>query len=229
MGGCCATPTGAVERVGDRFHDLMGFTAAESGELVASGHPDLRSEELLVDGRPPLLGLVESDDGVRWQPQSLLGEVDFHVIELAHDQIYGWDSTSGTLQVSSDGRAWDVRSTIDVHDLAVSPDDPDVLLAAGSGPLLRSTDGGREWSAISPAPALTLIEWDDQGTVGAGPDGSLFRSADGLEWTRSADGIGVPEALEVDGDVVYLAVEGQGIHRSLDRGGTTELFIRAGG
>ncbi len=55
-------------RVGDRYHDTMGFTVVGPDHFLASGHPDGR-ERL-----PPLLGLIESRDaGESWQAISLLG------------------------------------------------------------------------------------------------------------------------------------------------------------
>jgi hypothetical protein len=51
----------------------MGFTVLGSGRFLGSGHPDLR--EAREKGLPPLLGLIESQDGGRsWVPISLLGE-----------------------------------------------------------------------------------------------------------------------------------------------------------
>jgi hypothetical protein len=67
---------GTARRVGDRYHDLMGFTIAGPDDFLASGHPDLNDQTLLKPEAPPLLGLVASDDGQDWQPVSLLGEVD---------------------------------------------------------------------------------------------------------------------------------------------------------
>jgi len=99
---------GKITALGDTTHDLMGFTVAGPGDLLASGHPDLGDESLQVQGKAPLLGLVGSNDGVRWQPLSLLGDVDFHSLVTAHEQVYGLDSQTGALMVSSDRREWDV-------------------------------------------------------------------------------------------------------------------------
>lgn len=56
---------GNVERIADRYQDTMGFTVAGPDEFLASGHPDLRDKELQVEGKPPLLGLIESPDAGR--------------------------------------------------------------------------------------------------------------------------------------------------------------------
>lgn len=49
---------GRVERIADRHQDTMGFTIAGPDRFLASGHPDMRDENLRVDGKPPLLGLA---------------------------------------------------------------------------------------------------------------------------------------------------------------------------
>ena len=65
-----ATPTGLPwwtmapsKRSGPATHDLMGFTVARPNDLLASGHPDLRDEELSLEEKPPLLGLDHTTDG----------------------------------------------------------------------------------------------------------------------------------------------------------------------
>jgi hypothetical protein len=112
---------GRAERVGDRRHDLMGFTAVGPRDFIASGHPDLTGSELNKPDTPPLLGLVTSSDGVEWQPVSLFGQADFHALVAAHDRIYGWDSTGGRFMVTVHRTAWEVRSQVQLLDFAVSP------------------------------------------------------------------------------------------------------------
>jgi hypothetical protein len=47
---------------------------------------------------------------------------------------------------ADDGASWDVRSTLDMFDFAVSPTDPDLLLATTTTQgIVRSIDGGRTW------------------------------------------------------------------------------------
>lgn len=87
----------------DRFDDLMAAAIERDGTLIASGHPDLSREDLRVEGEPPLLGLVESEDESMWTPRSLLGDVDFHALTVADGRLYGADSTSARVLVSDDG------------------------------------------------------------------------------------------------------------------------------
>lgn len=82
-----------ITRVTERYHDLMGFTVVGPGDYLASGHPDLQVDELQAPGKPPLLGLVASDDGVEWEPISLLGETDRLLVAVADRGIL--ESTDG--------------------------------------------------------------------------------------------------------------------------------------
>jgi hypothetical protein len=63
----------------------MGFTVTGPDDFLGSGHPDGR------DRLPPFLGLIRSvDAGRSWEPVSLLGRRDFHVLEAAGRRIYGF-------------------------------------------------------------------------------------------------------------------------------------------
>jgi hypothetical protein len=199
-----------VARVGDAYHDLMGFTVAGPDRFLASGHP------LLVEDRlPPHLGLISSDDaGQTWRSVSLLGEVDFHALRHAHDRVYGWDSTSATFMVSADGRDWDRRAAVPIIDFAVSPTDPDVVLAgtqdgAGGVQLIRSDDGGREFTPADgpPAARLSWVAPDRLWVVDVG--GTVWRSSDGGgSWTEVGRLDGPPEAFLDTGEELYAAEHG---------------------
>ena len=140
---------GRAVRVANRAQDTMGFSIVGPGSFIGSGHPDPREDDV----RPPLLGLIESDDrGETWDRISLHGEADFHALHAAHGNVYGYDSTSGTFMVSRDREEWDRRSRLPMADFAVDPADPDSLLATTKGGVLRSTDGGRSWAAVADAP-----------------------------------------------------------------------------
>jgi hypothetical protein len=76
---------GAGHRVANHYQDTMGFTVVGPDHFLGSGHPDFRDTQLYQPGRRPLLGLIESRDAGRsWQPLSLLGEADFHALQVAH-------------------------------------------------------------------------------------------------------------------------------------------------
>ena len=218
---------GRAHAIGEGRHDLMAFTAGVDGELLASGHPDLSSEELRAPGRPPLLGLIGSIDGGRtWEPRALLGEVDFHALTVDHDAIAGIDGASESMLVSSDGDTWDVRGDLAGQDLAADPTDPEAFVAVlYDGELTQSRDGGRSWTAVD-APPLSAIEWHRNGLVGLGPDGEI-QVSDRPEgtWTRIADLDGTGEALLVTEGSWFAAVEGPAVLSSNDAGRTWQTLL----
>jgi hypothetical protein len=222
---------GGATRVADRYQDTMGFTVLGPDHFIGSGHPDLRDQRLLKAGRPPLLGLVESRDAGRtWNPASLLGEADFHVLEVAHGNVYGFDATGGRFMVSRDRRRWKTRSSASLLDFAVSPRDGEFIVAATERGLVRSVDGGRRWRPSS-GPAVALLEWDRPEALWAvAADGQAWVSADaGRTWERRGQLGGPPEALLAQAGTLYAAVHQQGIHRSTDHGASWRLLYSPNG
>lgn len=216
-----------IEAVGTATHDLMGFTVAGPDDLLASGHPDLRDDELVVEDKPPLLGLVHSADGERWQPLSLLGEVDFHSLVAAHGQVYGLDSQTSALMVSADRKTWETRSEeLPFVDFAVSPEDAELLVANTQTGIARSDDGGRSWTDLSNERVL-FLSWTSDGLFGVSPEGNVLRSDGGGDsWESLGRVDGSPEALLVSGDSVYVAVTDAGIMRSTDGGESFEFLVQ---
>ena len=217
---------GGASRVADRHQDTMGFTVIGPDHFIASGHPDFQDPKLLKAGRPPLLGLVESRDaGHTWEPASLLGEVDFHVLEVAHASVYGFDATSGRFMVSSDRRRWQTRSTTSLVDFAVSPRDSEQILAATDRGLMRSVDGGRQWRPAG-GPAVALLDWDrPEALWGVAADGRLWVSADsGRTWQRRGELGGPPEAFLAQAGTLYAAVHTQDIRSSSDGGASWQTL-----
>ncbi|MFI2213889.1 F510_1955 family glycosylhydrolase [Streptomyces sp. NPDC020141] len=208
---------GGPQLVGDRKDDFMGFTVAGKGRFLASGHP--------APGRdaPANLGLIEStDSGVTWKDRSLVGEVDFHSLEYAHDTIYGYDSTNGLLRVSEDGERWEKRAELAALDLAVSPDDPDTVLATTESGLTRSTDGGKTFGSGT-KPLMAFVSWPAADALyGVDPSGGLSLSADGGKSWRKAGTVpgGAPQALTAIDDRRLIAATQDGVYESKDGGKT---------
>jgi hypothetical protein len=219
-----------VSRVADRYQDTMGFTVVGPDHFIASGHPSFQDPKLLKPGRPPLLGLVESRDAGRtWEPLSLLGEVDFHVLDVAHGTVYGFDATSGRFMVSRDRRRWQTRSTTSLVDFAVNPRDGQLILATTERGLIRSTDGGRHWRPAG-GPLVAVLDWDRPDALwGVASDGQVWASADaGRTWQRRGELGGPPEAFLAQDGTLYAAVEEQGIRRSTDGGASWVTLYTAG-
>lgn len=145
-------------RVGDSKQDTMGFSVIGPDRFVGSGHPDFRTD------LPPLLGLIESTDkGQSWEPISLLGDADFHVLRAAGERVYGYDSSNDRLLVSADaGRTWEeVERPAPLVDLVTDPNDSQHVVASGvsdiSQGLYESRDGGRTWKEMGNQ--VGLLAW----------------------------------------------------------------------
>lgn len=217
---------GRASRIGNA-QDTMGFTVAGPGRYLGSGHPDFTEDD------EPLLGLIESvDAGQSWSPVSLRGEADFHVLRTRHDSVWGYDSTSGTVMVSRDGRTWDRRSRLTLRDFVVSPGTPNQLLATTEHGLMRSGTGGRSWKEVPGAPALVVLAWPRSDVLyGVDAEGVLHMSGDaGDTWASLGSTGGQPEALSATDAQplnVHVAVRDRGIVASSDGGRTfTDAYVQ---
>lgn len=208
-------------RVGDGYQDTMGFTVAGANRFLGSGHPDLTQD------LPPLLGLIESTDaGESWDPVSLLGEADFHVLRFAGQRVYGYDASNDRLMVSGDtGRSWtEVQRPAPLVDLVVDPTDDRHVLAAAAGQLdsglYESRDGGENWRRVGNA--VGLLAWPASSrlyVVDGG--GRVFSSRDGRDLRPRGEIGGEPAALLAQGAAeLYAALHDGTIKQSTDGGAT---------
>ncbi len=210
-------------RIADRYQDTMGFSIVGPNRFLGSGHPDAREQTL-----PPLLGLIESQDaGKTWEPISLLGEADFHVLRSAGKHVYGYDASSDRLLASADeGQTWqELDKPASIVDLAADPGDAQRLVATAIGSfdqgLYASLDGGESWERLNDA--VGLLAWpaperlylvDETGTT-------LISSDGGGRLTERGDIGGQPAALlAVDEDELYVALHDGTVKRSTDGGAT---------
>ncbi|MBM2822566.1 MAG: hypothetical protein HW413_1312 [Thermoleophilia bacterium] len=207
-------------RVGDSYQDTMGFTVVGENRFLGSGHPDLRTD------LPPLLGLLESTNAGRsWEPISLLGEADFHVLRSVGERVYGYDASNDRLLVSADaGRTWaEAERPAPLVDLAPDPRDPRHLVAAGasnlSQGLYESRDDGRSWEHIGDSVGLLAWPVRDQLFLVDG-DGSVSVSTNaGRSFERRGSIGGQPAAfLGQDADELFVALHDGTIKRSTDGG-----------
>ena len=217
---------GTATQIADRWQDTMAFTVTGPNTFLGSGHPDLR-EDL-----PPHLGLIESTDAAEtWTPVSLQGEADFHALEVAGTNTYGFDSVSGRLVVSADRQEWTAIAAVPVIDLAWLGEDPDTILAATPRGLVEYDLDGTS-RKLGNAPALVWIDSPAPGElVGVTAQGKVYSttSVDAGRWRRAPAVVeGTPQALEATGDAWYVATE-SGIHRSGDRGARWEHLVGAAG
>lgn len=208
---------GSYRRIGAEVHDLMAMTRDPSGDIVASGHPDLRLEQYRVEGAPSFLGLARSpDDGQTWEILSLLGEADFHAIVPNETGLLAGDSTGTIWRFDPDGDGQPVGSIpFDINDLAVSPDNAAAVVATSyEGDVAVSDDAGQTWTLQQGPPLITEIEWTIGGVLGATVDGELWAAASPAgPFERVGDVPGEVEALLVSDDRVWAATHGGQIYR----------------
>lgn len=213
---------GQATRVANRHQETKALAVFGPRHLLASGHPDPR------ENLPAKLGLVESTDGgLTWQSVSLAGQADFHTLTLRHGTVYGYDSSSQRFLASSDRQQWDSRAELPMADVVVSPSDAAVVLAVSEQQLMRSSDGGRTFTPVDPAPELAVLTWpasDELFAVGA--DGRVYVSTDaGRTWSEQGRVDGVPQAIATGSSELFVATD-TGIYVSADGAQTFALRYR---
>jgi len=214
-----------AQRIGDSRQDTMGFSVAGPDDFLGSGHPDIG--EAIEKNLPPLLGLIESRDAGRtWNPISLSGEADFHVLRFAGNRVYGYDASNDRLLVSPDrGRTWtEVTRPTPLLDLAVDRTNSDRAVASGEGGLYLTRDGGRTWRRLTPS--IGLLAWPSPRRLYlVDTDGSVLRSTDvGNRWSAVGNVNGTPTAfLAQSDDELYVAIHDGTIKQSKDAGRTWSL------
>ena len=206
--------TGHAERVADRWQDTMAFTMVGPNHFMASGHPDQR------ENLPVHLGLIESTDAAEtWEPVSLQGKADFHALEAAGDLLYGYDSVTGRLMVSSDHRDWRTLDRVQVADLAADPSQPTRVLATTADGVVSYRADGSPQTPVVGAPPLMLLDWPTANLlIGVSVDRDVYRSSDGGgSWQRSDGPPGAVQAVDINGSSWFIATDA-GLFRSTDDG-----------
>ena len=222
--GLWRSPPGEArsERVGESRQDTMGFTVAGPDNFLGSGHPDPKAR--VERGLPPHLGLIRSTDaGQTWQPISLGGQADFHVLRAFRGRIYGFDAGNGRLLISRDaGRTWRERpSPGELIDLAVNPKDPRRLVATTDRGLFSSTDEARSWSRLGTQAGL--LAWPRRERLYLlAANGGVFTSDDsGGKWLPAGEIAGPPAAfLAASAHEMYAALHDGTVKLSTDGGRT---------
>jgi hypothetical protein len=211
----------SATRIGDSRQDTMGFTVVGPDRFLGSGHPDARSD------LPPLLGLIRSEDAGRtWEPVSLLGEADFHVLRARGRLVYGFDATHARLLVSPDGgRRWQPRSPpAPVIDLAVDPRDAAHVVASTEAGVFVSGDEARTWRPIDRSRA-GLLAWTSAGLTLVDGRGSVYTAGAGRRFERVGGIGGPPAALASDGEDLYVALHTNEVKLSTDHGRTWTVRV----
>jgi hypothetical protein len=133
-------------------NDYMGFSPTDDG-FYASGHPG--QDSML----PNPLGIMKStDNGETMEEIVLSGEADFHTMAAGYYNhlLFVQSPEDNSLmeagsfyRSSDDGKTWGRVSAKwlqdDIMSVAVHPEDPDYIAAAGSKGIYLSEDGGESF------------------------------------------------------------------------------------
>jgi hypothetical protein len=218
----------AAGPVGGLDFDPMGFTIA-NGVAYASGHPGPTTPDTF--GSPNLGLITSSDGGETWINVSLTDEVDFHglavVAGVGEARVFGLDSGRQLLQVSLDGgTTWADGAELVARDLLAVGER---LYATTPDGLVASDDNGATFTVVAGAPPLFLVAADTSGALaGVDTSGTIWRTDAGGSWMAGGTVSGTPQALDVEGDRIYVA-DDRGIAFTDDAGGTwTVVSLQAG-
>ncbi len=184
-----ASEDGRWGRIGDEF-DVMALTDVE-GILLASGHPGPG-----FNFPDPVGLLASSDGGETWEAKSLVGEVDFHLLEASGPTVFGVAANYGVLLKSTDsGSTWSSLEVPSMTDLAVNPTNSESVALATETGLHVSTDGGTSFRLIRTAVKPQLLDWSTLGLFGATEDSVWRWNEDVEEWNLIQDGFGAIQGL----------------------------------
>jgi hypothetical protein len=212
--GLFRQPTGeAPFLVGEQF-DVMGFTI-DGARWLASGHPGAGSDA------PADLGLRQStDQGATWQQLSLAGQADFHRLAAGGDIVLGVNAGDGMLWRSVDGgTTWEAAGPGPV-DIAVNPNNPELVVGTTPMGPIRSSDAGTTWQPLDGAPQIALLAWAKERLWGVDVDGTVYWSQDdGTTWRSAGQVPGGPTAMAASTTRIAV-LTGDTIWESVDQGNT---------
>jgi len=200
------------ELVGELYHDLMGLEALADGRLIASGHPDLRTD------LPVLSGFRVSEDGGRtWEAISLAGQADLHALIPSDGTLFAYDSSGERFLRSTDGGAsWEEGGGLaQTADLVVSEE---TLLAATDAGLFASTDRGDTWERRGEE-TVTSLAVSELRLYAATVGGALLRSPDGgTSWEPVPDAPGEIDLVRAVAGGLWVATHTNAILRGEPEG-----------
>jgi len=199
---------------------------------------------LLYAGTPAGIFKGVADGSANWVSIGVpaMGSVTSIAVDPVDAQtIYATSATGGIFKSTDGGTTWSTinqgLTTTDIRSILVHPKNKNLIYAGGVGTLFQSTDGGGRWTPIDlgsldnvanplPTASVKSIISGSNGILYSGGSAGVFKSVDqGKSWTLMNTRLasGEVQALVTDPSqpgVVYAAIAGFGIYKSLDGGGS---------
>jgi photosystem II stability/assembly factor-like uncharacterized protein len=170
--------------------------------------------------------LMTRDAGLTWQVQStdpnILQTFRLEVDPTNPDCLWA-SSSSGIFRSLDEGATWESRGPSGYYtDLDIDPSG-EMYATEGSGTVIRSTDGGAQWTALSIRfgthswPGIAIDPQDRHRLIGFGGTGVWLSANSGTTWLRGNTGLHsswITSLARVDGTTrVYVATGENGAHR----------------
>jgi photosystem II stability/assembly factor-like uncharacterized protein len=164
-------------------------------DVRPQGLPSLDIHGFAVDSRDQTLwaavagqGLYRSTDGGT-SFELVSKQVGGSVMALAvtpEGRVLAGDMQQGLLASENEGEDWRVAAPPAVMGLAINPEDPEIVIAAGAG-IVRSSDGGSTWQRVlqlrEGAGPVAWSSSDADVGYAVGFDRTLYRTRDrGRSW-----------------------------------------------
>lgn len=173
---------GMPVKVDKQRADYMAFSAPQTSgiPLYASGHPSTGGNT----------GLIKSTDGgATWQSVAAVLDppIDFHAMAVSNSDpntIIGFDSGGrGLFKTIDAGKTWDKFDYPGqyVTALAISPNDPKVILAGTNDGVSQSNDGAATWTQLNQYKGIGVM------ALAFDTDGDLYASTEEFGLAKSSD------------------------------------------
>jgi hypothetical protein len=167
---------------------------------------------------------VSSDAGKTWTPESLTGEVDFHLLEAVGATRVGVAANYGAVVGSEDGGVtWSTLDVPSLTSMSLNPADSAEMLLASEGLLYLSTDAGSTFQQTKAPLGVLTVEWSDT-SIFVASDSAVFRSASAAgPFTALSEAFTNLSDMGAHGTKVVVMDE-QGVHVSENRGESFTLL-----
>ncbi|MCS6990842.1 MAG: YCF48-related protein [Chitinophagales bacterium] len=136
------------------------------------------------------------DGGITWSPTGLTYNQDQKiiiqrlVIHPTNPQILLAATRSGIMRTTDGGSTWNLVKSTHCYDLEFNTFDPNTIYSGGGGTLIKSTDGGANWSTMYSGMgtgriSIEVSSANHQVIYAMSESGIFIRSADGgTTWTN---------------------------------------------